>query len=53
MRGIDAARRHEADAAFELIDRGGNVELGVVGERAQLRDRIVGVAGDGEESLDR
>ena len=42
---VDAARGHEADAAFELIDRGGEFEFGVVGQRAQLRQRVVGIAG--------
>ena len=49
---VDAARSHEADAAFELVDRGGDVEFGVIGQRAQLRDRIVGIAGDSQEALD-
>ena len=30
----------------------GEIELGVVGERAQLRHRIVGIARDREEALD-
>ena len=50
--GIDAARGHEADPAFELVDRGRDVELGVGGERAQLRDRLVGIARDREKALD-
>src|SRR4051794_13130818 len=29
--GVDAARGHEADAAFELIDRFVNIELGIRG----------------------
>ena len=52
MLRVDAARGHEADAAFELVDRGGEVEFGVGGERAQLRDRVVGIARDREEALD-
>ena len=50
--GVDAARGHEADAAFELIDGGCEIELGVGGERTQLRDRFIGVARDREEALD-
>ncbi len=50
--GIDAARGHEADAAFELVDRGGDVEFCAVGQRAQLRDGLVRIARDGEEALD-
>ena len=50
--GVDAARGHEADAAFEQIDRRRNVEFGVGRQRAQLRHRIVGVAGDRKEALD-
>src|SRR5260370_1412826 len=52
LRDIDAARGHEADAAFQFIDGGSDVEFGVGGERAQLRDRSVGIARDREKALD-
>ena len=50
--GVDAARGHEADAAFELIDGGCEIELGVGGERTQLRHRFIRIARDREEALD-
>ena len=50
--GVDAARGHEADAAFELIDGGCEIELGLSGERTQLRDRFIGIARYREEALD-
>jgi len=53
LAGVDAPRDHEADAAFELIDRGADVELCVIGQRAQLRDSLVRVAGDRENRLIR
>jgi len=35
-----------------LIDRCGQIEFRLLAERAQLRDRIVGVARDRQELLD-
>ncbi|MGY3652683.1 hypothetical protein ACVWW2_007974 [Bradyrhizobium sp. LM4.3] len=49
---VDTARSHEADPAFELVDSGSEVELRVSGERAQLGDSVVGIAGDSEESFE-
>ncbi len=44
-RGVDAARGHEADPAFELVEHGSKVEPGVGRQRAQLGQGIVRFAG--------
>ena len=50
---VDAARGEKAGAALEQVERGAELEPGVGGERAQLGRGLVGIAGDGEESLDQ
>lgn len=49
---VDAARGHEADPAFELVDGSAEVELRVRGERAEFGDGIVGIARDRQEALE-
>src|SRR5688572_15720609 len=48
---IEAACGHEADPAFEQIDRSSNLQLRVGGEATQLRERVVRFAGDGQKTL--
>ena len=50
--GVDAARGHEADAAFELIDRSRQVEFCVGRQGAQLRNGFIGIARDRKKALD-
>ena len=49
---VDAAGGHEADAAFELVDRAADVEFCIGGQRPQLRHRVVGIARYREKALD-
>ena len=43
---VDAARGQKADARLEQIERGRERDLGVACELAQLRERVVRIAGD-------